>query len=222
MRRALIWPSAVLLLLSLRAQNSSDSPSITIRSSVRLVQVDVIAKDRHGNPVPRLEAKDFTLLDDGVREKISRISVERGAEEHRSGQSTGPQELGPRVFSNTHPDNVVPTVILFDVLNTPIEDQPSMGERAFANPESHERRNSGGSADSASGEDLATNNLKANLRLTADEYQKAVSEGVLFATDLKLDLAATEVRVMARDESSRKIGTVDVPVDPTVAQQPSR
>ena len=74
----------------------------------------------------------------------------------------------------------------------------------------------------ASGEDRATNSLKADLRLTADEYQKVVSQGVVFATDLKLDVAAAEVRVMVRDENSGKIGTVDVPLDPTVAQQPSR
>jgi VWFA-related protein len=115
-----------LVVASIRAQNPSDSPPVTIRSNVRLVQVDVIASDKHGNPVAGLEAKDFTLFDDGVPQKVSRVSLERGAGEKSSGEAAGAQELGARIFSNTHPDNVVPTVILFDVLNTSIEDQSSM------------------------------------------------------------------------------------------------
>ena len=126
MHRALICLSGLLLVSWLHAQTPADSPSVTIRSNVRLVQIDVIAKDKRGNPVSGMEAKDFVLLDDGVPQKISRVSVERGAGEDGSGEAIGAQDLGPRIFSNIHPDNVVPMVILFDVLNTPIEDQPSM------------------------------------------------------------------------------------------------
>src|SRR5690349_1536625 len=48
-RRALIWLGALLLVSFIRAQTPADSPTVTIKSSVRLVQVDVIAKDKHGN-----------------------------------------------------------------------------------------------------------------------------------------------------------------------------
>ena len=101
---------------------------MTIKSSVRLVQVDVIAKDKHGNPVPGLEAKDFTLLDDGKPQKISHLSIERaesstGVEKAAPGSTNHPT---PTAFSNRHPENAVPTVILFDVLNTAVEDQPAM------------------------------------------------------------------------------------------------
>ena len=71
----------------------------------------------------------------------------------------------------------------------------------------------------ASGEDVATNNLLSDLRLTTDAYQAAVSQGVSLATDLKLVMSAAKVRVMVRDEHTGKIGTVDVPVDPTLAQR---
>lgn len=124
--RAFTGLGALMLVTPLRAQTAADSPSLTIRSSVRLVQIDVIAKDKHGNPVSGLEAKDFTVLDDGVPQKISRLTIERGTGEGGNSSATEAVTPGPRIFSNTHPDNVVPTVVLFDVLNTPIEDQPSM------------------------------------------------------------------------------------------------
>jgi len=127
--RAISSCICVLLLVGcLRAQTPADSPSVTIRSNVRLVQIDVIAKDKHGNPVSGLEAKDFTLLDDGVPQKVTRLSVERGAVESDSANTTpdAGKQHGPAIYSNIHPDNVVPTVILFDVLNTSIEDQASM------------------------------------------------------------------------------------------------
>jgi hypothetical protein len=84
-RRALTWLGALLLVSSIRAQTRADSSTVTIKSSVRLVQVDVIAKDKHGNPIPGLEAKDFTLLDDGKPQKISHLSIER-AEFSTSGE----------------------------------------------------------------------------------------------------------------------------------------
>jgi VWFA-related protein len=119
---------ALLLVSCLRAQAPADSPSVTIRSNVRLVQIDVIARDKHGNPVSGLEAKDFTLLDDGVPQKVTRISVERGSAESDTGNiaPVAGKQHGPVTYSNTHPENVVPTVILVDALNTPLEDQSSM------------------------------------------------------------------------------------------------
>jgi VWFA-related protein len=95
---------------------------------VRLVQVDVIAKDKHGNPISDLEAKDFTLMDDGKPQKISHLSIEHdepstGVEKGAPGSTNHPT---PTAFSNSHPENAVPTIILFDVLNTAVEDQPAM------------------------------------------------------------------------------------------------
>jgi len=112
----------------MHAQTPADSPTVTIKSSVRLVQVDVIAKDKHGNPVPGLEAKDFILLDDGKLQRINHLSIER-AESSTSIEKVAPGSTNrptPTAFSNSHPENAVPTVILFDVLNTAVEDQTAM------------------------------------------------------------------------------------------------
>ena len=122
------WLGPLFLVASIRAQAPEDSPTVTIKSSVRLVQVDVIAKDKRGNPVTGLEAKDFILLDEGKPQKISRLSVE-SPESPTGGEKAAPQapqHATPMAFSNSHPENAVPTVILFDVLNTSAEDQPSM------------------------------------------------------------------------------------------------
>ncbi len=92
------------------------------------MQVDVIAKDKHGNPVAGLEANDFILLDDGKPQKVSHLSVE-GAASPPSGERTAPSSTHQAMhtaFSNSHPENAVPTVILFDVLNTAVEDQSAM------------------------------------------------------------------------------------------------
>ena len=101
---------------------------MTIKSSVRLVQVDVIAKDKHGNPIPDLQAKDFTLVDDGKPQKISHLSIERAVSSMTSDKATPGStiQVTPAAFSNSHPESAVPTVILFDVLNTAAEDQPAM------------------------------------------------------------------------------------------------
>jgi hypothetical protein len=73
----------------------------------------------------------------------------------------------------------------------------------------------------ASGDDLATSNLKTDLRLSAEAYEAAVRDGVSLASDLKLDSSAARVRVMLLDENSGKIGTVDVPVESKDLQQKS-
>ncbi len=79
------WGCVALLLAScvLHAQTPTDAGTVRIRNTVRLVEVDVIAKDKHGNPVKDLEAKDFTLLDNGKVQKITRVTVEQGTPDNR-------------------------------------------------------------------------------------------------------------------------------------------
>jgi len=91
------------------------------------VEVDVIAKDKHGDPVRGLEAKDFTLLDDGHEQKITRLSVGGSSDPAGGAPVSEPKAPpSPTTFSNTHPENLAATVILFDVLNTAAEDQLAM------------------------------------------------------------------------------------------------
>jgi VWFA-related protein len=115
----------------LLAQTPAEPPVVRFRNTVRLVEVDVVAKDKHGKPVADLEAQDFTLFDNGQPQKIKAMSVERGTPA-LAGAAVGSlaaeltAQPKPATFSNDHTANAAPTVILFDTLNTTRENQATM------------------------------------------------------------------------------------------------
>ena len=88
--------------------------STVLRATTRLVVVDVVATNSKGDPVPDLQAEDFTVLENGKPQRISGFTVQRGnqvtqvsAGSGGSGFSNAPQ------FKNVNSMNV----ILFDALN---------------------------------------------------------------------------------------------------------
>lgn len=92
-----------------------------------MVEVDVIAKDKHGNAVTDLEAKDFQLFDNGRRQQVTHVSVERPAFRSTAEPLDANLKTTPTTtFSNTHTNSDSTTAILFDVLNTAREDQATM------------------------------------------------------------------------------------------------
>ncbi len=100
-------------------QTAADVPSTTIHANTRLVVVDVVVTNKHGEPMAGLKPDDFTLEENGKKEKVA-IFVPPGAVNKAS--FTPP----PRgVFSN-HPESVspagIPTVLLLDG-NSPFKDQ---------------------------------------------------------------------------------------------------
>jgi VWFA-related protein len=101
-------------------QALADEPSITIRTNTRLVVVDVVVTDKKGQPVAGLKAEDFTVEENGKRQKVS-LFVAPGA-----GNEPKPAPAPPGVLSN-RPENVgpagVPTVLLLDAANSPFKDQ---------------------------------------------------------------------------------------------------
>jgi VWFA-related protein len=101
-------------------QAPSDLPTITIRANTRLVTLDVVVTDKKGDPVSGLKAENFTLEENGKKQKIS-IFVPPGIL-----NKTASTPLPPGVLSN-HPENVgpagVPTVLLLDACNSPFKDQ---------------------------------------------------------------------------------------------------
>ena len=93
----------------------------TLKTSARLVAVDVVVTDAGSNPVPGLRKGDFEVFEDGTPQTISVF------EEH-AGKSPAPikqPELPPNTFSNfpraDAPDSL--NVVLLDALNTPLHDQ---------------------------------------------------------------------------------------------------
>src|ERR1039458_5262482 len=101
-------------------QAPADVPSITIRANTRLVIVDVVVTNKKGQPITGLKAEDFTLEENGKRQKVS-VFV---PPELANGPKTEPVPTG--ILSN-HPEHVgpsgVPTVLLLDAANSPFKDQ---------------------------------------------------------------------------------------------------
>jgi VWFA-related protein len=102
---------------------AAEKSDVVVRSRVDAVVVDVVVTDSKGHPVTGLKPEDFTLSESGTGQKINFF------EEHSvvdTQQTPAPQfQRAPNMFSNvsntSQPDSS--TLILFDTLNTPIQDQ---------------------------------------------------------------------------------------------------
>jgi VWFA-related protein len=104
-----------------RTQESNSAvPSFTIRANTRLVLVDVVVRDKKGEPVTGLKAEDFTVEENGKKQKIS-VFVPPGI---ASRTAAAPTPAG--IFSN-HPEDVspagIPMVLLLDAANSAFKDQ---------------------------------------------------------------------------------------------------
>ncbi len=101
------------------AQVQSEVPPVTIRVNTRLVTVDVVVTDKKGLAIAGLTADDFSVEENGKKQKVSVLVVPGAAQ-----ASTVP--LPPGLYSN-HPEHLNPggplTVILLDAANSPFNDQ---------------------------------------------------------------------------------------------------
>jgi VWFA-related protein len=101
---------------------ATDAQGTTIRTSSDLVVVDVVASDSQQNPVHKLTAADFTLLEDGKPQTVKIF------EEHQT-QPLAPlppaPKLDPGIFTNYSiaPANGALNILLLDKLNTPMDAQ---------------------------------------------------------------------------------------------------
>lgn len=108
------------------AQDSSQPPPPPVfRATSRLVLLDVIVTDHHGNFVPGLKASDFTVLEDNKPQKISAFAAQVAPT--TPAKSSPPLVLPPHQYANftdirPQADRAV-TVILMDMLNTSGMDQ---------------------------------------------------------------------------------------------------
>lgn len=122
-RRSLVGLALLVWAVSLDSQTTAPSRSAatTIRTSVRLVQVDVVVSDDKGAAVPGLQKEDFEILEDGKPQTISTFQEHLGAPLIQIKLPPMP----PHVFTNfplVHSaDSVI--VLLLDALNTPSKDQ---------------------------------------------------------------------------------------------------
>lgn len=102
------------------AQTGSE-PVLTLKSKVRLVDVDVVVTNGKGEPVTGLKKEDFEVFEDGKPQALS------GFEEHKGiapAQFKLPP-MPPNVYTNFPVTRAADSIniILLDALNTPASDQ---------------------------------------------------------------------------------------------------
>ena len=104
----------------------ADATTPVFRATSRLVQVDVVATDKHGRPLEGLKREDFTIFQDGHLQNARVFEVHLGTPPVQNADSAAPQ---PHYLGGTYSNAPNPTanqswtVILFDMLNTPTIDQ---------------------------------------------------------------------------------------------------
>jgi VWFA-related protein len=107
------------------------NPAATIKVNTRLVQFDVVVTDSQGRPVKNLTAADFTVLQDGQPQTVRAFEVHSPTVvDKTAGSGAGVAKLAsaalpPNSYTNVPakaPQNSW-TIILFDLLNTPVPDQ---------------------------------------------------------------------------------------------------
>lgn len=93
------------------------------RTATRLVQVNVVVHDHHGQPIVDLKKEDFTIAERGKPQTITFFSMETA--DRPASPAAG--ALPPHVFTNmVAQQSGVPTsvtVVLLDLLNTSLIDQ---------------------------------------------------------------------------------------------------
>jgi VWFA-related protein len=102
-------------------QGSTEVPSVTIRANTRLVIVDVVVTDKKGQPIAGLKPEDFTLEENGKKQKIA-VFAQPGS------SGAAQQPAAPAGIFSNHPQDVgptsgQPTVLLLDAANSPFKDQ---------------------------------------------------------------------------------------------------
>jgi VWFA-related protein len=101
-------------------------PGLVLHVTTRMVLVDAIVLDKEGRPVNGLTSDDFTVTEDGVRQRIASFS-ERNSE--HANAAAPPPVLPPHVTTNRpavtqkNAENGTVAVLLLDGLNTPAQDQ---------------------------------------------------------------------------------------------------
>jgi VWFA-related protein len=104
----------------LRAQEApAEVPSLTIRANTRMVVVDVVVTDKKGKAITGLKPENFTVEENGKKQKISTFTPPGAAQ-------SAQQQPPPGILSN-RPEYLkpagVPTVLLLDATNSHFLDQ---------------------------------------------------------------------------------------------------
>ena len=135
------------------APPAGSEPPITFRSSTRIVVEDVVVTDSKGHPVKGLHQQDFQLTEDGKAQSVNLFEEFPGAQAtpapeknasapvsgappQQAAQSTQPApKLPPNIYTNnntTGPETGSATIVVLDLLNTPVPDQQRAREQLIS------------------------------------------------------------------------------------------
>ncbi|HTW47495.1 MAG TPA: VWA domain-containing protein, partial [Acidobacteriaceae bacterium] len=101
---------------------SVSSATITLKTTARLVDVDVVAYDKKGHPLTDLTKDNFQILDDGHPQTITSFAQAGAAPPPAAATASAP---GPLVFTNrTQPAATQgnTTILMIDAANLPFTD----------------------------------------------------------------------------------------------------
>jgi len=104
-------------------KNTTQDSGIVLRQTVRRVRVDVVVTEAQGHTVAGLKASDFRLAEDGKPQSIRQF--EYHSDENAEAALPKRPALPPHTFMNlpAAPEHGPLTVLLYDILNTPMDDQ---------------------------------------------------------------------------------------------------
>jgi VWFA-related protein len=103
----------------------------TLRTGTQIVTIDVIVTGDHGNPVRNLQQRDFKVYENGSEQAVTLF------EEHSAAAAVTPAampKLAPNVYTNfpTATEGGPKNLLLFDLLNTPVDRQAYAREQLLA------------------------------------------------------------------------------------------
>jgi VWFA-related protein len=102
-------------------------PTLTIRTGTQVVALDVVVTDSSGHIVKGLQQSDFSVTEDGKpqRMRFFKELADTQAQPQPAVPLPARDPLPPNVFSNyaLPPESAAVTVVMLDLLNTPIQDQ---------------------------------------------------------------------------------------------------
>ena len=87
--------------LRLRRKAAGTNP--IFRTTARLVQVDVVATDKQGRPIPGLKESDFTVLQDGKPQKVRVFEPHAGNVVAENSTPSAPETKLPPETDSNHP-----------------------------------------------------------------------------------------------------------------------
>ena len=109
----------------MQTPRSEPEPPAILKVTTRLVTVDVVARDRHGNPVRDLTAKDFQISEQSgshkSQQQIASFRLLDRSLKNASDSESAALQLPAGVFTNmvsTKSLSAPPTILLVDGLNT--------------------------------------------------------------------------------------------------------